>query len=200
MILRTARNLYERLMSVPPQGIIYGHSVRIQRPHRISNPNHIRIGERTEIRYGAMIEPILEYAGASYHPTIEIGSDVYIGPNVYMACIGSMTIGDGVVMSEYVYLNDATHGFDPEAGLIMKQKLVSSGPISIGNHCFLGMRSAILPGVTLGDHCIVAINSVVNKSFPAFSMVAGSPARLVKRYSPEQKRWIRVDSSKEPRV
>ncbi|MGP8173715.1 MAG: acyltransferase [Terracidiphilus sp.] len=170
----------------------YGIGAKVQWPHRISNPRCISVGERTRIGRGALIEPILEYANVRYSPKIEIGKDVYIGPYLYMACVGRIAIGDGSVLSESVYINDASHGFDPERGLIMQQELAHPGNIAIGKNCFLGLRSAIMPGVTLGDHCIVGINAVVTKSFPAYSMIAGSPAVLIKRYSLTEKAWLRV--------
>lgn len=51
----------------------------------------------------------------------------------------------------------------------------------IGSHCFLGYNCMILPGVTVGDHCIVAGASVVVKDVPANSVVMGNPARIVER-------------------
>ena len=170
----------------------FGGGVLLHKPRWIMNSRFISIDDRTAIGRGAMMEAITEYAGVSYLPRIQIGKDVYIGPHVYLATVGLMTIGDRSVLSEYVYLNDTNHGFDPEGGLIMQQELVHPGNITIGNDCFLGYRSAIMPGVTLGDRCIVGIGSVVTKSFPAYSMIAGVPAVLIKRYSVEEKKWIRV--------
>ena len=168
-----------------------GLNVSIQRPHRIEAAEYISVGERTTIREGALIVPIIESAGVQYQPQITIGNDVYIGPNLYMVALSRITIGDGCVLSESVFLNDNNHGLDPDAGLIMQQKLAHGGDIKIGNHCFLGLRSAIMAGVTLGDHCVVGINSVVTKSFPAYSMIAGAPAKLVRVYSHEKRAWIR---------
>lgn len=192
MVLKFARYLTNKIKSNPPRGIHCGVCVKVERPHRINNPRCISVGDRTSIGVGALIAPILEYANVSYSPKIEIGKDVYIGPYLYMACVGRITIGDGTVLSENVFINDSNHGFDPENGLIMKQKLVHRGDISIGNNCFLGLRSAIMANVTLGDHSVVGINSVVTKSFPAYSMIAGAPAVLIKRYSLEQKKWVTV--------
>jgi acetyltransferase-like isoleucine patch superfamily enzyme len=192
MILEAAKKVINRLMTSSPRGISSGVGVSVQRPFRVYNSECIRIGDRTQIRGNALIQPICEYRGVRYTPSVEIGDDVYIGSNLYLACIGKIIIGDGSVLSEHVFLNDATHGFDPAAGPIMQQKLSSKGGISIGKHCFLGLRVAVLPGVTLGDHCVVGINSVVNRSFPAYSMVAGSPAKLVRTYSVEQRQWIEV--------
>ena len=192
MIRKASRYLAAKLLNGPPRGMQCGTGVKVQRPHRISNPRCISIGDRTIIGHGASMEPILEYANVRYSPKIEIGNDVYIGPHVYLASVGRITIGDGAVLSEYVYLNDTNHGFDPERGLIMQQELVHPRDITIGKSCFLGLRSAIMPGVTLGDHCVVGTGAVVTKSFPAYSMIAGVPAVLIKRYSLEERQWMRV--------
>lgn len=176
-------------MSQPPRGMRSGADVRIDRPHRISGYGSISIGDRTWIGSDALITPILEYAGQRFSPQISIGKDVYIGPHLYLAAVGRVDIGDGCVLSEHVYINDCSHGLNPDAGLIMKQPLVHEGDVEIGEGCFLGFRSVILPGVRLGAHCIVGINSVVTRSFPAYSMVVGSPARLIKTWSGEEQAW-----------
>lgn len=173
----------------PLRGMHAGVGVIIQRPHRISHPESIRIGDRTLIHSNALITPIQAYEGIHYNPEIIIGSDVYIGPNLFLACTSRVIIGDGSVLSEGVYINDSNHGLDPTGGLIMKQPLVQGGDVIIGGNCFIGLRAAIMPGVTLGDHCVVGINSVVTKSIPSYSMVGGSPARLLRRYDTVTKSW-----------
>lgn len=50
----------------------------------------------------------------------------------------------------------------------------------IGQNCFIGGRSLILPGVEIGDHCVVGAGSVVTKSVPPHSLVAGNPARILR--------------------
>ena len=58
---------------------------------------------------------------------------------------------------------------------------VSKGGIDIGKYCWLGMNSTVLSGVKLGDHTVVAANSVVTKSFPdGYCVLAGNPAKIVK--------------------
>ena len=62
-----------------------------------------------------------------------------------------------------------------------------NGKISIGNNVFIGINSTILLGVSISDNCIVAANSVVTKSVPKNSIVAGNPAKVVKyRFTEEQ--------------
>lgn len=50
----------------------------------------------------------------------------------------------------------------------------------IGKNCVIGINSIILPGLTIGDHCVVAAGSVVTKSIPPHSMVAGNPAKVLR--------------------
>ena len=81
------------------------------------------------------------------------------------------------------------HQLNPKGGLIMQQNLECKGPVILGASCFLGMRVTVLPNVQLGEFCVVGANSVVNKSFPAYSMIAGVPARLIKRFDPAENKW-----------
>lgn len=159
-------------------------------PWDITNPKRIHIGERSAILAGCHIEVLQEHRGAKYDPKIRVGDDVYIGRRAFITCITGVSIADGCVLSDNVFITDLNHGFDPHGGLIMEQHLVSKGPVKIGANCFLGFGTAVMPGVTLGDWCIVGANSVVTRSFPSYSMIAGSPARLVKVYSQEARKWV----------
>jgi len=55
-------------------------------------------------------------------------------------------------------------------------------PITIGSDVFVGARATLLPGVEVGDRCVVAAGAVVTKSVPAGSVVGGNPARIIGRY------------------
>lgn len=59
-------------------------------------------------------------------------------------------------------------------------------PVKIGDNCWIGARAIILPGVTIGDYCVVAAGSVVTKDFPDYSVVGGVPARVIKVLSPKE--------------
>jgi acetyltransferase-like isoleucine patch superfamily enzyme len=58
--------------------------------------------------------------------------------------------------------------------------------IEIGDHAWIGASTIIMPGVKLGRFCVVAANSFVNKSFPDFSIIGGSPAKLIRKLSAEE--------------
>jgi acetyltransferase-like isoleucine patch superfamily enzyme len=87
---------------------------------------------------------------------IEIGQNVWIGPKV-----------------DLISRNHDVCNY---------QQYVEEGPIVIGDDCWLGAGSTILPGVTLGNHVVVAAGAVVTKSFEEDDVIlAGVPARIVKR-------------------
>lgn len=159
-------------------------------PRRIEGKRYTELGHDSVVMSGSTICAIDSYESHRYRPSIRIGNNVYIGQHVWITAIGSISIGDGAVFSEHVYVTDCFHGFSPDNGLIMKQGLETKGGVSIGANCFLGYRVAVMPGVELGEWCIVGANSVVTRSFPPYSMIAGAPARLIKSYSHELGRWV----------
>lgn len=148
------------------------------------------MGRNVTVGDGTVLFPIREYAGVNFNASIEVSDDVYIGHHTQLHCIGSLRIGNGSVISDYVYISDVAHGLSPVAGLIMSQPLETKGPVEIGRNCFIGYGVAVMPGVTLGDGCVVAARAVVTKSFPPYSMLVGNPARMIKRFDFQEKSWI----------
>jgi acetyltransferase-like isoleucine patch superfamily enzyme len=167
-----------------------GYDSYILRPRLIDGPENIELGDRTIVLKDSWLSTITEYAGERFNPRLVFGNDVYVGRYACIVATLRMSIGDGCVLSEYVYITDSGHGLAPDAGLIMQQKLFNKGEVRLGPHCFIGYRACILPGVQLGERCIVGANSVVTRPFPAYSMVAGIPARLIKKYSTESRKWV----------
>jgi acetyltransferase-like isoleucine patch superfamily enzyme len=169
-----------------------GRNSNILLPREIKNGRLIEVGDNCHIGKSLVIEPITSYGTQKFTPKIVIGNDVYIGRYCQIFCVDEIKIDDGCVLSEYLYISDSAHGFNPDGGLIMQQELESKGPIYLGKNTFVGYGVSIMPGVSLGKNCVVGINSVVTRSFPDFSMIAGSPAKLIKIYSQEKKEWISV--------
>jgi acetyltransferase-like isoleucine patch superfamily enzyme len=167
-----------------------GQDSVILRPRNLIGKRFIEVGSKTTIMLGSRMEGIAGWEDKTYDTKLIFGNNVYIGRYFFVTVIDRVEVGDGCVFSDYVYISDNSHGLNPQGGGIMAQALESKGPVKIGSHCFLGYRVAIMPGVTLGDWCVVGTNSVVTKSFPAYSMIAGSPAKLLKVYSPEKAAWV----------
>lgn len=164
-------------------------------PRWIHHPTRITIGDSCFIGRFSVLHPLGEYALQPLNGRIKIGNNVYIGGYCQIHAMDLVEIGSGCVLSEHVYVSDIAHGLDPRGGFIMEQPLESKGPVRIGKNVFIGYGCSILPGVTLGDHCVVGTRSVVTHSFPAYSMIAGSPARVVKQYNPITGQWDKLASS-----
>jgi len=100
-------------------------------------------------------------------------------------------LGDDIQTGPYVYITDQNHVYvDPDEP-IGRQWPVEAA-VSIGSGSWLGANVVILPGTTIGKHCVVAAGAVVRGNIPDHCVVAGVPARIVRRYSPDAG-WYGVD-------
>ena len=94
---------------------------------------------------------------------------------IYFQAIGTITIGKGTYIGPNTGIITANHDpEDPENHLEPK-------PVVIGEKCWIGMNSVILPGVTLGTGTVVGAGSIVTKSFPeGHCVIAGNPAKIIR--------------------
>lgn len=175
-----------------PAGVVMGPRSAIRLPRNIPNRERVRMGAGCSIGQHSLLHAHSQYAGIPLDGRITLGDNVYIGGFAQLNAMHHLQIGDGSVLSEFVYISDSAHGLDPHGGLIMEQPLESKGPVTLGRNVFIGYGCVVLHGVSLGDHCVVGARSVVTRSFPAYSMLAGSPARLVKAYDHSTGRWVAV--------
>lgn len=172
-----------------PAGVAMGPRSAIRLPRNIPNRDRVSMGAGCSVGRHSLLHAHNQYAGTPLDGRISLGDNVYVGGFVQINAMHHLQIGDGCVLSEFVYISDSAHGLDPRGGLIMEQPLESKGPVTIGRNVFIGYGCVVLHGVTLGDHCVVGARSVVTRSFPPYSMIAGSPARLVKTYDPASGQW-----------
>ena len=110
-----------------------------------------------------------------YGLNISIGKRVFINSGCCFQDQGGIEIGDDVLIGQQVVIATLNHDFNPE-----KRGNMSPSPVKIGNKVWIGAHATILPGVTIGDGAVVAAGAVVTKSVPAFSVVAGVPAKIIK--------------------
>jgi acetyltransferase-like isoleucine patch superfamily enzyme len=169
-----------------------GPDTYVMPPFFCNAPGRTSVGARGTIGSNARFNLLLDYLDQRFEPALRIGDDAYIGSNCEIVCVDQVMIGSGCTLSDGVYINDSSHGFDPRAGLLMDRPLTSKGAVIIGDGCFIGRAAMILPGVVLGEHCVVGAGSVVTRSAPAYSMLGGNPARVVARFDLNAGAWIRT--------
>jgi acetyltransferase-like isoleucine patch superfamily enzyme len=105
---------------------------------------------------------------------IRIGNGVFINAGTIIYCEVAVTIGDDVALANEVYVMDSdSHG--------VEGRPVKEEPIRIGDGTWVGARAIILPGVTIGHRCLIAAGSVVSKDVPDDTLVAGNPARVIRK-------------------
>ena len=98
----------------------------------------------------------------------------YINNNLNLSCFERIEIGNNVAISENVCIRDSDNHD------ILSSKHKKTQPIKIGNNVWIGMNVTILKGVTIGDGCIIAAGSVINKDIPNKCLAGGVPAKILK--------------------
>ncbi len=119
---------------------------------------------------------IERYATFSRH--ISIGDYSGIGYKCYVPA--GVKIGNHVMMGPEVVLYAGNHKFDRTDIPMDSQGFEEEKPPIIGSDVWIGRRVIILPGVEIGDGCVIGAGAVVSKSIPPYSVAVGNPARVVK--------------------
>ncbi|RIJ32160.1 acyltransferase [Henriciella algicola] len=176
------------------KGAVVDDNVKLGIKARLINggaPENVRIHGPTAIR------GILKAEGDA---TIQIGKYTYVGDDTILSASQSITIGQATLLAHGVQLfdNDShpTHADQREIQFrrMLGDKRIAipleirSKPIVIGSRCWIGLGSAVMKGVTIGDDTVVAAQSVVTSDLPAGVVAAGNPAKVVRELRPEERR------------
>ncbi|OXA43960.1 Maltose O-acetyltransferase [Folsomia candida] len=117
-----------------------------------------------------------------YGYNVRVGNNFYANWDCAILDSAMVDIGDDCLLAPGVHMYTATHPLDPfprrDAGTSTYYELAF--PIKIGNTCWIGGRSVICPGVTIGDNVVVGAGSVVTKDVPSNVVVAGNPAKIIR--------------------
>ena len=108
---------------------------------------------------------------------VMIGDHTRIG--LHNTIIGPVKIGSHVNLAQGITVTALNHNFNDAEKRIDEQG-VSTNPVTIEDDVWVGANAVILPGVTIGNHCVVAAGAVVTKDVPPHSLVAGVPAKVIK--------------------
>jgi acetyltransferase-like isoleucine patch superfamily enzyme len=181
--------LYPCLLGACGRNVTFGTNVVLRHPRKIA------IGDDVAIDDGCVLD-----AKGTANQGIRIGSRVFVGRNTLLACKdGDIVLEDGVnisyncvvfsasavrvgaetLLAAYCYLVGGGHAFDRPDVPVVQQARPSRG-IVVGPGGWIGAGAVVLDGVTVGAHAIVGAQAVVTEDVPAFAVVAGAPARVIR--------------------
>jgi acetyltransferase-like isoleucine patch superfamily enzyme len=143
---------------------------------------NIEIGDNSGI--GSFSRLIISTSFNNLGEFIKIGKNVGIGEFAYLGGGGGLEIGDDCIVGQYFSCHPENHNFSDDTVPIRLQGVTRKG-IRIGKNNWIGSKVTVLDGVTIGDNCVIAAGSVVNRNVPSNSVIGGVPARILKKRIPD---------------
>lgn len=120
-----------------------------------------------KIGNGLVIKP---HVSVKYPWNLSIGDHVWIGENVWIDNLGKVTIGNNVCISQGALILSGNHNYSkPNFDLMVKD-------IAIEDGAWIGAKSIVCQGVTVGSHAVLSVNSVASSNLEPYSIYRGSPA------------------------
>lgn len=166
----------------------FGDNSVISKPFlQLSGCKNIVIGSNTTILSNCR----LSVYGDSNQANITIGDNCYVGFgfSALSSSKASIIIGNNVLCASNVIITNENHGMDPESLIPYMDQELTATNVFIGDGCWIGEKVCILAGVSIGKKSIIGAGAVVTKSIPSYSIAAGNPARVLKTYNFESKKW-----------
>jgi lipopolysaccharide O-acetyltransferase len=189
-LIKKVRSIfYSRVLNAP--GINLGAGCQI------FGKNHIKFGKEISVHKNLWLEAVSEYNQVQYYPDILLGDRVKMSDGVHITAINKIEIGADVLLGSNVYISDHNHGiYSGESAMHSnpserpaERKLYSSGAVLICNNVWIGDNVNIVGPVTIGNSAIIASNSVVRSDVAPETIVAGMPAKPIKKFNHDSKKW-----------
>ncbi len=166
--------------------ILFGHKITAGRNLNLMaystinalSYNGVEIGDNFTLGKYAIVEctGVLRDVGNS----LRIGNNVGINHYCYIGVRGDIIIGDNVIFGPRVNVFSENHNYD-DPSVPIKYQGVTKDTTIIGNDVWIGSNVSIMSGVKIGDGCVIAAGAVVTKDIDPYSIVAGVPAKIIKK-------------------
>ena len=155
---------------------------------RVQGSEYISVGRGTIVqRQGWLLALKIDHN----NPELSIGKNCAIGDFCHITAVRKVIIEDDVLIANKVYISDNSHAYENVSVPIINQSILFKKEVIIGSGSWIGENVAII-GASIGKNAVVAANSVVTKDVPDYSIAAGIPARIIKKYDPETDTWKKI--------
>lgn len=161
----------------------YGLNSTVSPFRKLTGSEYISIGKDVVIYDNVVLTAWDKYLDKNFSPTIKIGNGTSIGGECHISAINKIILGENVLLGRKITLVDNSHGLGNFEDLNLppaKRNLSSKGSIIIGDNVWVGDKSTILAGVSIGRNSIIGSNSVITKDVPPNSIVGGVPGKILK--------------------
>jgi len=165
----------------------------IEKPLKIQGCTNIVLGANTCIHAYVWLGALPLSKQKVKEGILQIGDFVTIGHFNHIYATKKVIIHSNVLTADKVYISDNNHEFCNPFIPIKQQGVRQEPPCIIGEGTWIG-ENAVIIACSIGKNCVVGANTVlIKKQVPDYSIVVGNPARIVKRYDIEYKKWFKVD-------
>jgi len=150
----------------------------------------ISLGNSVSLRKDALLNVATD--DPTGEPVIVIDDNCSIGYGTIVSAKNRIHLERDVLVGQQVVILDHNHAYEDIMTPISQQGITEGGRIRIGQGSWIGRGSAIMCArgeLTIGRNCVVAVNSMVTRSIPDYSVVFGSPATVIRQYDPETRTW-----------
>lgn len=157
--------------------------------------SHISIGKNFTAGDFLKLEAVTRFRDQTFDPRIVIKDNVSVNDFVHIGATNHIEIGNNVLMASKIFISDHNHGTyggNRQSSPLVppaERLLTNDQQVIIGDNVWIGELVSILPGSVIGEGAIIGSNSVVTGEIPKWSIAVGSPARVVKRFNPDENRW-----------
>ena len=160
---------------------------------KITNPKYVILKNRVVInKYSWLLTLQIN----EKKPELIFDDDAIIGHFNHITCVNRVYIGKNVLTADRVYITDNYHGYEDIDMPISKQPVKSQGEVIIGDETWIGDNVSII-SCKIGKHCVIGANSVVNRDIPDYCIAVEAPAKIVKRYNFQSKKWEKTNEKGE---
>lgn len=180
-------NLYTKFVTRKCKKV--GIGVSIRPILNMTHPENISMGDNVSIGIFCWVDT---NTSLNKSPKLIIGSRVHIGAYAMIIAGNEISIGNNVLMSERVIILDHMHEYTDVTKPIIDQPIVGKGKVTIDADSFIGANAVIMGNIHIGKHAVIGANAVVTHDVPAFTVVGGVPAKVIKRYDGKKKKWITI--------